>query len=1523
MSANPPSEAIAAAVSSAVRLMRAGDAGEAERLFRAVLAMDGTVGAAWARLGGLALGDGRAGVAARCFARLASLEPDRATALHNLGEAMRLDGRRGQARSAFRRALRLRPDYALAAAALGWLDLRDGRRRAAQRALVRAVTLDPGLSAAWHGLGRLVHGRVRPDAVTRMIRRAARLAPQDPAVQAALGMALAEEGRLAPAGDGVRRAAALAPGEAGHCGCLAGVLMRKGDADGALALTRRVRRIDPTASEADAIDSQLHLLGGDFRRADALARRALALAPGNADNLINAGLVSHSLRRLDEARAWDERALRLDPGSHVARFNLSMTLLALGDFARGWPLYEARWRMEGAAFPDHAPAWDGSPPAGRTILLTGEQGHGDTLHFARYAPLLAAAGARVVLHVQPGLKRLLALMHGVAAVAGFDEPPPPADACAPLMSVPGLVGTRLDTVPAAPYLRAAEADRPAWRDRLKGERRLKVGLVWAGEPRAGDFKAGAVDRRRSLPLAALAPLAAVPGVAFYSLQKGEAARQTPPPGLDLVDWMDAVGDFADTAALVEQLDLVITVDTSMCHLAGGLGRPVWVLSRFDACWRWLDNREDSPWYPTMRLFHQDAPGAWGPVVERVAAELRTLARAQAPAGDLAADLAAAIRLHRAGRLSAAAAVYRSVLAADPAGGDALHLLGLVAQAHGRPDEAGRLFDRAIRVDAGAAIVHNSLAEHWRAAGQAERAVLACRRALALQPGYADAQGNLAKLRQEEGDYRRAVRLRSGDAELWRALGDVVLRLRRPDEAEALHRRALALRPDFAEAHNNLGSGLVARRRFAEARAPYRRAIALNPGYPDPWNNLASALWETGEAEAAMEHYERCVALKPDHPDGYANLGYARRAHPRGARDYAVAEAACRRALALNPGHVPARNNLGIVQLDGCRLAEAQATFRSVLAAVPENADARFNLSLALLKDGRWEEGWREYEWRWRTGQLPPPNLTDPPWRGEPLEGRTILLHAEQGHGDTLHFVRYAPLVAARGGRVVLAVQKALKRLLTGMPGVEAVYELNEPIPAGFALHCPLLGLPLALGTTVDTVPAAVPYLHPDPAAVARWKARLAGDGRLKVGLAWSGDPRRHAPRANAVDRRRSLTLDALAPLAAAGGGVVFYSLQKGEPAAQAKQPPAGLELVDLMDEAGDFADTAALVATLDLVITVDTSVAHLAGGLGVPTWVLSRFDGCWRWLMDRDDTPWYPTMRLFRQDTPGDWDPVVERVAAALKALAPTPRPRRRPLSGRLALRDVTVVCADTRTHAASLRALERCRVQGDFARVVFFTDADPAEPGIERVAIPRLDGREAYSRFLLKDLVHHVDTPFVLVVQWDGFITDPSRWCDEFRRYDYIGARWPWHADGMQVGNGGFSLRSMRLLRALQDPRITDVRHEDASIGRRYRRHLEAEHGIAFAPPETADRFAYERSSPREPTFGFHGLFNVWRHMGRDELLALLAELPPAVLTAREGRELAKALAALGRMEELAALRRRAGAPHESLIEEATPGRA
>ncbi len=301
------------------------------------------------------------------------------------------------------------------------------------------------------------------------------------------------------------------------------------------------------------------------------------------------------------------------------------------------------------------------------------------------------------------------------------------------------------------------------------------------------------------------------------------------------------------------------------------------------------------------------------------------------------------------------------------------------------------------------------------------------------------------------------------------------------------------------------------------------------------------------------------------------------------------------------------------------------------------AEARHALAMVYLQQGHFEQGWSDYEYRWKLAASPRPyQHRQPQWRGESLEGKTILLYTEQGLGDTLQFARYIPMVAKQAGRVYLVCQPALERLFLQWPSVHLLTDLYERLPA-YDLHCAVTSLPLAFGTRLDSIPAQVPYLLPDPALAERWSRRLGATGRLRVGLAWAGNP------LHQNDRQRSIALSRLAPpLAQLADRVAFYSLQKGDAAGKGREVPE-LNLVDLDTELNDFTDTAAAISCLDLVISVDTAVAHLAGALGVRVWTLLAFASDWRWLLDRTDSPWYPTMRLFRQRTAGDWEEPLRR----------------------------------------------------------------------------------------------------------------------------------------------------------------------------------------------------------------------------------------------------------------------------------------
>ena len=363
--------------------------------------------------------------------------------------------------------------------------------------------------------------------------------------------------------------------------------------------------------------------------------------------------------------------------------------------------------------------------------------------------------------------------------------------------------------------------------------------------------------------------------------------------------------------------------------------------------------------------------------------------------------------------------------------------------------------------------------------------------------------------------------------------------------------------------------------------------------------------------------------------------------------FAESEAACRRALELKPDHAEAHNNLANVLRDLGRTAECEPCFRRALDFRPDNADFHHNLAGLMLLTGDYQRGWPEYEWRL---QLPgfAREFTRPRWQGELLAGRTILIHCEQGLGDTLQFVRFAPFVKQLGATVLLECPPDLIRLLRTAAGIDDIMPHGSPLPR-FDVQVPLMSLPGLLRTTLATIPAAVPYLTADPEATERWRQELACYSGFKIGIVWQGNPRFAQPQCRAADQRRSPSLAQFEPIARLPG-VRLFSLQKGYGTEQLAQWQSRWNIVNLGERLGDFMETAAVMSNLDLVISPDTSPVHLAGALGVPVWTVLPFRGCWRWLLDREDSPWYPTMRLVRQPRPGAWGAVFEQLARELAA---------------------------------------------------------------------------------------------------------------------------------------------------------------------------------------------------------------------------------------------------------------------------------
>jgi tetratricopeptide (TPR) repeat protein len=551
----------------------------------------------------------------------------------------------------------------------------------------------------------------------------------------------------------------------------------------------------------------------------------------------------------------------------------------------------------------------------------------------------------------------------------------------------------------------------------------------------------------------------------------------------------------------------------------------------------------------------------------------------------------AVALQQNAAYGEAEELYREILALRPRHFDAIQLLGALALQSGRLEEGIALLKQAVAINGMQAPIHSNLAYAYNATRRYKEGLASASRALALQTDFVDGLNNR---------------------------GNALAGLDQPAQALAAFERALSLQSGFAPGWSNRACVLRDLGRPVDALASCDQAIALQPNYADAWSNRANALSDLNRPQDAQQSYQRAIELAPTLADAW--------------------------------------NNLGLTLVDLNQHAQALLSYERALALNPGFAEAHWNESLCLLQMGRLTEGWQKYEWRWERNRIKAArrDFAQPLWRGDfSIEGKTILLHAEQGLGDTLQFCRYAAMVAALGARVVLEVPAELLRLLANLQGVGVLIEQGQPLPP-FDCHCPLLSLPLAFKTEVATIPASPRYLFANTQASQRWAQRVGDNapGLLKVGLVWAGGNRPHVAELRKNDARRSITLDALRPLFDVPR-VQFYSLQKGPAAQQCGQiPELAQHLIDYTDELVDFADTAALVANLDLVISVDTACAHLAGALGKPVWILNRFDTCWRWMLERNDSPWYPSAQLFRQPALGDWTHVILSIREALEARA-------------------------------------------------------------------------------------------------------------------------------------------------------------------------------------------------------------------------------------------------------------------------------
>jgi len=551
------------------------------------------------------------------------------------------------------------------------------------------------------------------------------------------------------------------------------------------------------------------------------------------------------------------------------------------------------------------------------------------------------------------------------------------------------------------------------------------------------------------------------------------------------------------------------------------------------------------------------------------------------------------------------------MTADPV--DAINMQGALALQRGDAEGARSHFERAVRMAPSSPDSHNNLGVALQQLHRWDEALAAFSRAVAIDPSFSDA---------------------------WFNRGVIAGALGRWDEALASYGRALQIQPRNPRYLNNAGNALQKMRRWNDALGAYQAAIAARPDYVEALVNRGVVLRELRRREEAVASFDAALALRPDHAEAWNNRAVALRELNR----WEESAASARRALGLKPGYPEALNNLGFALHDLGRFEESRAAYEQALAARPGYPEAQWNLALLHLLLGDYRRGWELFEARWKTEDIAPfeRRFAQPLWLGrESLEGRTILVHAEQGLGDMIQFSRFLEPLARRAGHVIFEAPRVLAPLMAAsFPPVEVVEVHTNRSP--FDCHTPLASLPLAFATTLETIPGGSAYLHPGEEARRKWRGKLRPRTRPRIGLAWAGNP------AQRNDHNRSMPFERLLPLLELD--LEFHSLQKAVPERDRAALAQRGDLVAWGDELADFSDTAALVLELDLVISVDTSAAHLSGALGQRTWIPLAWRADYRYLLDRDDSPWYPTARLFRQPRPGAWDEVVARIKAELLA---------------------------------------------------------------------------------------------------------------------------------------------------------------------------------------------------------------------------------------------------------------------------------
>lgn len=1001
-----------------------------------------------------------------------------------------------------------------------------GRAADSRRALRFALTAEPGHVPSRVALAKKLSAVGKASEALAMLRDVLARDPDIAATHSAMAVVLSDLKRYKSAEAAARQALEIEPKNARLWVQLGSIQSDAGRHRQAAESWERALVVDPGSADAFSNLCANERNFGEVEIACWYGERAVECDSTDADTWSNFGVAELEAGRQDHAIQALRKAIEIRGDHADAHLALGMALLSRGDFTAGFKHYEARLasrKLGIAAARPNLPFWRGGDPKGLAILLMTEQGLGDAFQFVRYARWLKERGsAKIYVGCPKRIAHLLGTVPGVDGVITQGDKLPDVDVMAYMMSMPLLTGMQAETIPSFDSYIDADSERVTrWAEWLAERPGCRVGIAWQGNP---DSR---LDKDRSFPLVALEPLARLPNVRLISLQKGAGEEQGEAlagrfeiehPGPDFDAGPDA---FADTAALIMNLDLVVTSDNAVAHLAGALGKPCWVIFKANPEWRWLSGRFDSPWYPKTRLFRrvrdevEDAP--FSGLMGRVTSALEKLVAGDHDQRalpdtidvrpfDAAATYNAALKAHRAKDDATAAPLFAAVLKVPKMKPLALKMLGTLALHADRNYRAAGFFDGAERAGLDAPEFLTNYAISLRRIGDSDGAIRKLEAAIAKSP-TPEAHLTLANIHRDAGHFESSL---------------------------TNYRASIALSPEFAKAHRG----------------------------------LANLMRDMHRPEDSLAAFERAREIAPKDPN-----------------------------LILDHAH-------------------------------------------AKLFAGEFIGGFRDYEYRWQGKELRPRDFAEPRWNGEVAPGKVLLIHGEQGFGDNIQFVRFVDEAARRVGRVILEVRGPLVDLMKNLETERPLTVMEQGRPVGkFDLQIPMMSLPMALGTTLGTVPPPL-HFRLAPEHVAAWRGRLPPEG-IRIGLVWQGNPKAKA------DAGRSPPFSALTPLFSLPGAH-FVALQKTDGLEQLRRSGFADRITAPGEALGDFLETAHAIAALDLVVSSCTATLHLAATMGVPVYGMLKYHADWRWLNELDASPWYPSLRLFRQHKPGEWEPVVMAIRATL-----------------------------------------------------------------------------------------------------------------------------------------------------------------------------------------------------------------------------------------------------------------------------------